>query len=201
MKTIIICMFIVSLSVLCSQSTDAQLVCIGSHACITTDNANVKSGKGFDIDFSLLKAIRISVGRYTADTKVGDLSEGDYSLIWVEVSATPHLMVGIFEPYLGIGPGYYITSHELSARVNDALARRGLRAIEDIHDGIGTNLVGGLGILVSTTILVDVQVKYVSFGADTDFEATNLTTSKSSSTTMPLDLSTVFFGLGVSVQL
>ena len=205
MKYLRVFLFIFLPLILNHNISIAQSYTVGGGLSYATDNTNAKGNIGFEGNFTFLTesivAIRASVGRYGSDTKVNIISEGDYSLLWLEGTLLLQGKSPKVQPYGGIGGGYYITSHELSSRLNNILSLLGVRAKEDIQDVFGIHFRGGLNVPVSPTVALNLDLKYVILKPDVKVEATNLYTFRTASVTESLDLSTFIIGFGISVTL
>jgi len=178
---------------------------IGGGLCYAAENSNIKSGIGFDANITFLTdniiAIRASIGRYETDVKVNKLSEGNYSLLWIEGTMLLRSQSPIIQPYGGLGVGYYITGHELSSNVDRFFAQYGLLGKEDIQDNIGIHLRSGLDIPISWTMSINLDIKYIFLKPNVKVKVTNLYTSESVKVTEAVDLSTLLFGFSFSINL
>lgn len=199
-------LFFVSLPLILFQNFSiAQSYTVGGGLGYAIENSNAKGGVGFEGNFTFLTesiiAIRASVGRYGSDAKVDKLSEGDYSLLWIEGTFMLQGKSPSVQPYGGLGARYYITGHELSSRVTNSLALLGLRGKEDIQDVLGIHLRGGLNIPVSPTVALNADLKYVILKPDVKVDVTNLSTFQTVSVTESVDLSTLIIGFGVTITI
>jgi outer membrane protein W len=205
MKFLSVLFFILLPLIFLSGICNAQSFSVGGGLSYAADNSNVKGNIGFEGNLTILTesiiAIRASVGRYGSDIKVNQLSEGDYSLLWIEGTFLLRGKSPKVQPYGGIGGGYYITGHELSSRVTSLLALFGIRGKEDIQDVFGIHFRGGLDVPISLTVAINVDLKYVILKPDVKVEATNIYTYQTASVTESVDLSTFIIGFGISVTL
>ena len=196
--TLLLSIFIYSISF-------TQQYAIGGGLSYAIENSNVKGAAGFEAHFTFLTesalAVRASVGRFGSEVKVDKLTEGDYSLLWIEGTLLAQAKGGSVQPYGGLGIGYYITGHEISSKVNNAFYSIGLRVKEDIEDIAGIHLRGGINIPVSATVDFNADVKYVFLKPKDNAEATNLQTFQSATNSLEVDLSTLFINVGFSIRL
>lgn len=186
-------------------TSNAQNYSLGGNINYAIENDNATGGVGFEGNFTFytesIIAIRASVGRYASDTKIDKLSEGDYSLLWMEGTLLIQAKTINIQPYIGLGGGYYITGHELSSNVKNALSLLGLRGKEEIADMFSIHLRGGLNINVAPTVALNADIKYVFLKPEVKVEITNLYNYQTVSATEKVDLSTVVLGFGVTVRI
>jgi hypothetical protein len=205
MKSVRIFFFTSLLLILLQNFSIAQSYTIGGGLNYATESSDAKGGIGFEGNFTFLTesiiAIRASVGRYGSNIKVDKLSEGDYSLLWLEGTFMLQGKSRSVQPYGGIGAGYYMTGHELSSRLTNALTQLGLRGKEDIQDVLGIHLRGGFNIPFSPTVAFNADLKYVILKPDVKVSVTNLSTFQSYSITESVNISTLIIGFGVSITI
>lgn len=178
---------------------------IGGGLSYATENNNVKSAAGFEANLTFLTesaiAVRASVGKFGSNVKVDKLSEGNYSLLWLEGTIIARAKSSSVQPYGGLGFGYYITEHELSSRMTNAFISQGIRVKEDIEDNLGIHIRGGINIPISTTVDRNAELKYVFLNPKANVEATDLSTFQTATVSEEIDLSTLFIVVGFSIHL
>lgn len=176
----------------------------GGGIAIVTANDNLKGGVGFGVhlDYVMPKLVlfRTSVGWYGTDTKVDMLSEGDYSLLWIEESILIRAPGPAVRPYGGAGAGYYQTDHELSSNAQNALLRFGLRGKEEIDNVFGLHLRGGVNIAVSPRVSLNVDGKYAFLKPKVKATITDLSTYETGTNEAKVDLGTLFFNVGLTAS-
>jgi outer membrane protein W len=176
---------------------------IGGAVSIASGNNNVEGGTGFSVflDFPLQKSLTIlvNVGKYSSETKVDLMSEGDYSQLWIEGSL---LFTGTqtkLQPYGGGGVGYYIFDHELSSNVEYALSMLGLRGKEEINNVIGFHIRGGLNVELSPKVYLFGDVKYAFLKPKFEVKVTDISTFESVTYKEDVELNTLVLSFGIKI--
>lgn len=195
----------ISLTVLfLPQLSATQSFEAGGSIAIVTANDNLKGGVGFGVhlDYVMPKLVlfRTSVGWYGTDTKVDMLSEGDYSLLWIEESILIRGRGPVVRPYGGGGVGYYQTDHELSSNAQNALLRLGLRGKEEIDNVFGIHVRGGVNVVVSPRVCLNVDGKYAFIKPKVKATVTDLSTYQSAINEGKIDLGALFFNVGLTAS-
>ena len=203
-KIIIVLQLLISTIILGQTQRQSLPYRLGGGLSVVSENDNVEGGNGFNafIDYPLQESmtIKTSIGKYSSDTKVDILSEGDYSLLWIEGSLLFSGTKFKILPYGGGGGGYYIFTHDISSNVKNALMQLGLRAEEEIQNTFGIHIRGGANIELSPTLQLNADAKYVFLKPKLDAKVTELSTFTSVTDDYDLELNTLIISIGLIVK-
>jgi len=137
---------------------------IGGGVLFAFKSDNYEGGTGANIFLELrtpsIVAVRTNFGWYSADTKVDYLSKGNSSFYLMELSLLLRSMSGVLQPYGGLGIGYYFIDNTLDNEVIQYLEQFGFGAKEDIEDGIGFHIRGGVDVILESNFGFFLDFKY-----------------------------------------
>jgi len=199
---LIFCMFSIG-SVGYGQSNS-----FGGGLSFATNSDDAVGGIGFNafFDHSISEVVlfKTTIGRFSSNTKVDLLSEGDYALLWIEgsllVTGKESNIQPYIQPYGGAGGGFYMFEHSISSEVQSALNSMGVRGEEEIQNTLGIHFRGGLNIEISPTTNLNFDVKYAILKPKVEGKLTDLITFASVPFEEDVELSTLILSAGISAK-
>ena len=207
-----ILLVLILLSVLFSpQISTAHKFMLGGGAGFVMKNTNAEGGISYGgcltYQMDNMFGFKTSVGRYSSQTIVkrlqqggySRLSDGDYSLLWIEESIIIRKERQGVQPYIGGGAGYYITEHGLSSEAKTWLAGYHYELVEDIDDIFSMHLRIGLNIAASPQVSVSVDYKYAFVNPVLKATLTDLITSEKYYINEEIDLGVKGFSVDLSL--
>ena len=149
---------------LIEEDTIDTQVEVGGGVLFAFKSDNYDGGVGANLFLELrtpsIVAVKTSFGWYSADTKVKYLSKGNSSFYIMELSLLLRSMSGVIQPYGGLGIGYYFVDNTLDDQVIQLFEQYGYGINEDIENGIGFHIRGGVDVLFELNIGFSLEFKY-----------------------------------------
>jgi outer membrane protein W len=177
---------------------------IGGHMGVGLANDHVDPGVSIhgylELNLAPEFGLRGTLMYFGGDTEVDRLTDGTFSMFGAEVSAIFRLPSDKVTPYGGVGFGYYFPDNELSRDAKSALESIGVRAAEDIDDGIGLHIITGITFELTPGIDIDFSARYIYFKTDVEARVTSLANFQSVSLRENIDLSTLFITAGMRIS-
>ncbi len=185
----------------------SQNIEIGGNISIANDNDNIESGIGINLylDYPLnnLSKLRTSLGGYKTDSKKEILPEGTFTLIWINESFLIHKNFNVFDPFLGVGIGYYITDYVPSSENSFliGLLVPDIIVHQEVENDIAMHIMGGFDIKVMSHIALNVEMKYIFLKPDFNRKMMKITPSYQIYTIKKeLDLETFIYSFGITIN-
>ena len=142
--------------------------------------------------------LELSVDWLKTNLKTG-IKEGTLTSIPILLTAQLHPMwqeEGAFDPYIGIGGGYYINSFHPSSEAKEAQAADGIDDYDaSVDDNVGLHLSAGANMKISTVFAFTIDARY-TFLSRTTVNAKGIASGSPFSDSDSLKLNGFFFTIG-----